>query len=478
MAVITLKDFHLGGISQSCYQQSSNTLFRMNGMDVHGEHGILKTSPALSKQSGSTVANKVNKLVSCSDSSCYAFSNGGKVYKRTFGGTYSEAYDGTGRWTTGDILDAEEFNGYIYIATASTLYRWQIGAAWSAVGVTVVGSFTVGDTAYHPMLKKQQELYIGDGKYIAVVDSALTFTATGLNLGQSWRITCLGETPTEVIIGTTTPSNSSGNARVFVWNTYSENVSSSYVVQDSIVNAIMYIDDSIIASAGTQGALYEIAGFRARRIKQIPLGAKTSWMYDATAKCTVYANSVFYINGIPHFGVSYFGAASQIPLGIYSFGGTEGAPPVLTMPYIPSPFATNPLHMVVTACTYTYDNKLLVAWNDTQAGTYGIDENLTSRNNSILISTGWVVPDRRVLTSCKVTIAYRNIPSDWSISATVYNNAESSYSAELRKDSTRNILEGFVNVPNLDSFRVEITGTTPATSSGFDIESIIIETDI
>lgn len=477
MAIFTLNNFHLGGLSQACYQTNMNSLYRMNGFDVHGEHGIIKTSPAMAKQSGSLFTTQINKIVSCSDGNAYFFCNGGYVMKRTNGGTYSQVYDGTGRWTTGNVIDAEEFNGYIYIATAGTLYKWQIGSTWDAVGVTVVGAFTAGDTTYHPMIRKFRELYIGDKQYIAVVDSSGTFTASGLNLGSSWRITCLGESPSEIVIGTTTPSNFSGNAKVFTWNTYSTNVSSEYVVQDSIVNAIMYVRNSIVVSTGTQGALYEISGYRAQRIKQIPLATKSSWLYSPSSKCKVYANSVAYLNGIAHYGVSFVSDNSPIPLGIYSFGGVEDAPVVLTQPFVLSP--TNQLKLTISAAAFVYDNQYLVAWKDEVAGTYGVDESGTSRCKDVLLGTGWFVVDRRLLTSCKVTLAYRNIPDSWTLSATVYNSAETSFGVDFRQDAGRKLFTGLTTVPNLDAFRVEITApSAPATSSGFDVEAIIIETDI
>lgn len=481
--ILEIKNLHLGGILDGHYQTNYNSLMFMSGMDPFSERGVLQNSRAMAKEQ--TTTNGVNAMVACSDGNVYMFTSGGEVIQRTPSPVYTTVYSGGGGgWGSAAILNAFEHIGYLYIATGANLYRWQIGAAWAfGVGVTLVGAFTAADALYKPMIQKFDTLYIGDGRYVAQVGSTGTFTANAFDLTSTWRITCLGETSREIVIGTTTPTNTTSRSRVFMWNTYSTLCSESYLVNDGACNAIFSVNGSIVVSAGYQGSFYQLSNYQLQRIKQLPLRnlQSSGWEYDTSAQCTILPNSVFYKDGMAYFGISSVGGSPNVTWqGVYAFGSKfAGDPPILSFPYQPS---TSTLSIDIKACCTTNTGQVLIAWTD-RAGSAGsgVDTYYTgvARDSGFRLQTGFIVLDRRYHTNVKVTVAYRTLPTGWSVSGSVIAIDETIYDLNFINDDLRRLLVAEVHVSNIDTFSISIglaSGSLSATA--FAIESIIIETDI
>jgi hypothetical protein len=119
-----IRDINLGGIADSDYQGSKNTVAKMVGLDIHSTPGLIKVNQKLSLDSGTTVTEYVKVAIACSNGHTYWFSSeSGKIWDR----------DGSGNWTlcyttvpgSGDAfcLGAREYAGYIYWATQNGLHR-------------------------------------------------------------------------------------------------------------------------------------------------------------------------------------------------------------------------------------------------------------------------------------------------------------------------------------------------------------------
>ena len=67
MQKIPFKNFNLGGIADSNYMGSANSMADLWGFDLHSEVGVLKVNQALTKESGTTVDDLVMAGVPCSD---------------------------------------------------------------------------------------------------------------------------------------------------------------------------------------------------------------------------------------------------------------------------------------------------------------------------------------------------------------------------------------------------------------------------
>lgn len=258
MAKIEIKNLNLGGIADSDYLGAENSVAEAVGLDIHSEAGVIKVNQALTKESGTLVDDFVKASVPCSDGKTYHFgSTNGKVWSRTSGGTW--ALEATVAPSAGNIgvLDAKEYQGYIYYAMQNRLGRWQIGSAWSTRNDNWA-TFTNGDADWHPMRVVNLVLYIGDKNYVAQVDAG-TFSANALDIAAPLRIKSLGRMNTDLLVGTYISDNVT-ETEIIRWNTWSVSFSTSDPIPEVGVNCFPDTDNNVIVNAGTKGSLYPYNG--------------------------------------------------------------------------------------------------------------------------------------------------------------------------------------------------------------------------
>lgn len=121
---IELRNIFLGGISESRFAGSQNSVAMMSGVDVMSELGVIKNQKALVKESGNTITELCKVIIPCSDGNTYFFSSeSGKIWKRTSGGVYSLLYTVVPADGEAKILGAKESNNYLYFSTQNYLHR-------------------------------------------------------------------------------------------------------------------------------------------------------------------------------------------------------------------------------------------------------------------------------------------------------------------------------------------------------------------
>jgi len=124
-------------------------------------------------------------------------------------------------------------------------------------------TFTNG-AAYKPMAKVNLSLFIGDGKYVASVDNANTFSANVLDILPEDTITALIATSYDLLIGTFIGANVK-KCRVYLWDTYSPSWTSEDIVPDNGVNCFIDGDGVIYAQIGSTGWIYYWTGAQMKR---------------------------------------------------------------------------------------------------------------------------------------------------------------------------------------------------------------------
>lgn len=126
---IILRSFVLGGIAESRYMGTENSLAALVGCDIHSEPGVLKANQKLTKISGSTIDAFCKVSIACSDGNSYWFSETtGKIWKITSGFTVSLAHTTTPETGGAGCIGAKEYKGYIYWATENRLHRIPVNA--------------------------------------------------------------------------------------------------------------------------------------------------------------------------------------------------------------------------------------------------------------------------------------------------------------------------------------------------------------
>lgn len=309
---IAVQNINLGGISESAYQGSENSVASSVGLDLHTDPGIIRANYRM-QQRGGDITNPVNELVKaivdCSDGNSYYFGST-QIWARDSGGTYSRVVSSVGG---GAVRFAAEYNGYVYYSTATGLGRWQIGTAWGGRNDTWA---VLQSSAYHPMHVQNGILYIGDGYFVSQVEGN-TFTSNVLDLDNIYTITALHQLADDLIIGTRISDKP--RCHVFVWNTYSSSWSGVQQIPESGVNAFVITDSALLIQAGERGAFYSwsrdrVLGTLVSRFKRIP------GTYNSSNKGIVYSGAAENFFGLPVFGFSGT-AGTPAKCGVYSVGG-------------------------------------------------------------------------------------------------------------------------------------------------------------
>jgi hypothetical protein len=430
----------------------------MVGLDIHSEPGIIKVNQKLVKDSGSTVDALVKVMVPCSDGKTYLFgSSNGKIWSRTSGGVY--ALEATAADAV--ILNAIEFDGYIYYASATHLGRWQKGTAWST-RTDSWATFTVGDTGFHPMLIKNGVLYIGDGKLVAQVDEAGVFTADALDLPAQYRISALGEISTDLLIGTYVADNVV-DVRIFRWDTWSVSWSYDDAVPEVGIWAFLKMDNATVVQAGYKGNLYYYDNASLQPLKRM------SGSWGGTNKAKVYSEAVASFSGMPLFGLSNVSGDPTLE-GVYSFGSwASNYPKVLNLEYVISQAKLAAIE--IGAICVNGDN-VLVSWKD--GSTYGVDTiDFSNKYASAYLETRVLNYERELLKNAGVQIYYRTLPANTGVTVYYSVNGGAYTAAAATVDTDRKIISTDANFPEGTTIQVKIAFTVNNNDApeveGFDI---------
>ena len=407
---IIIRDINLGGIADSKYQGQANSVAEMVGFDIHSEPGIMKSNQKLAKESGAYVDDLVKVILPCSDGITYLFgSTNGKIWSRTSAGVYAlEATASPAAGAVG-ILDAYEYQGYIYYAMESRLGRVAVGAptAWAGRNDSWA-TFTNTDADFHPMKEQNQVLYIGDGNYVAQVDAGV-FTADALDIKTPLRIKSLGKILTDLLVGTFVNVYRVAT-EIFRWNTWSVSFSSSDTIPEVGINSFLVTDNYNLVNAGRKGNIYYYNGVQLEQFKKIP----GNWL--GTNEALIHPNASCNMNGLPLFGLSNI-LGNPATQGVYSLGGYDrNYPKVLNLEWLISTGNSSAIDIGAIELVGTV---LLVSWKDATvpaAIVYGVDKlDLTAKIVSAYFATRVINISRNDSKTLAGYVAYRSLPNDSSI---------------------------------------------------------------
>jgi len=143
---MTINNWNMGGISESRILGTPNSLWKMVGVNVHDEVGLLKNNKRMVNIAGNTVKEFCKVMLTHSNGLVYAFSSeSGKIY--VWDETeWTNIYTVTSGNGESKILGACEYDGYLFFATQNFLYRIQneylLEESWTDY-VELVGNMTV-----------------------------------------------------------------------------------------------------------------------------------------------------------------------------------------------------------------------------------------------------------------------------------------------------------------------------------------------
>ncbi len=431
MATIEINNINLGGISDSELQWRQNSVFKLKGVDIHSEPWILKVNQAMKKEYD--IDEFVIAIVPCSDGNTYMFGGEtGKIYKRESSGNYLlEATN-----TKGKIMDAVEFEDYIYYSSGTHLGRWHIGTAWSTRDDDF-WAFSKDDPKYHPLFVLNAVLYVWDGNLVAQVEDGI-FSQNALDLPKWHRITALGKIGNELLVGSFFSDNIN-KSHLFRWNTWSESWTSSDIVYETGVNSFLSYDNYTLIQCGKKGNIYSYDGNKLYREKRIPGNWKTG-------SAIVRHNASDIHDNLPLWGVSHV-TGTPLELGIYSYGSySSDYPNVLNFEY---PLTPGEQDIEIWAIRSIGDLFLVSwkKWNDK-----GIDIlDVNNKQSVAVIESRKISFSRLHENNAEISIAWRNIPNGWDIKCYIWDRE-----VNLIRDEKRKILQSKTHIAIESSYRCRI----------------------
>lgn len=243
-----------------------NSYYATSNLDVHSQLGTATAQVALASESTTPNEACISEILPNGDV-FFASTASGKIWKRTSAGAYSLVHTNTNSPNCGIRF----FNGYLYYMSAGKLGRQSLALAssessWSSQNDSFA-TFTQGST-HKPTAICNLNLFIGDGKYVARVDSDGTFQANVLDVESQYSVTAIVNSSGWLMVGLTT-STGVCISKIVLWDTYS----SSWTYEDDLyeigINSFMISDNVIFIQAGTVGNIYTWSGSFAEKFKQI-----------------------------------------------------------------------------------------------------------------------------------------------------------------------------------------------------------------
>lgn len=429
-----------GGLAESKWSGIKNSLYKLVGFDIHSKPGIVKVAQKLAKFSGDSGSTQITAFckarVSSSNGAQYwGSSTNGKIWEITSGGVVRLVHTLTPAVGGASILGMEEHQGYLYLFTESRIHRILSTEAddndWTNDIVEDWATFGVTDASFHPSIKLNLVLYIGDGNQVAQIDSG-TFSANALDIETPLRIKSLGKYDTDLLIGTFI-ANTVNSASIFRWNTVDVSFASEDEVPEVGINAFFMSDNVTYVQAGLRGNIYVYNGRTLELYRKIPGD------YSPTAYGEVYSTAVGMLDGNMLFGFSN-GSGNPADQGVYQIGRYSfNYPWVMDMPYPISERSGGALviNSIEIGGILVVGSDIYVSWKNST--TYGIDKlNYSSKLELAYMETRVFNTGRYNLgTYPRVAVAYASLPASTDITIQQQQNYAGSYTDTVEKKDTK-----------------------------------------
>lgn len=403
MPEIIVDKLNLGGLADSKFAGIQSSVAEAVGLDIHSKPGIVRVHQKMTKDANFPTTEFIKVAVNISTGlSVWFSSTTGKIWVRQTNGDVDLAHTTTPAAGGAGCLGAMQYQDYLYWATELRLHRIPIAnvdSSWA--GETEdFGTFDVGDDEFHPFLEQNRVLYIGDGNQIAQVEDGV-FSSNALDIKAPYRIKCLGPFNTDVLIGTFVNDNVT-ETRIFRWNTWSVDFTSSDPLPEIGINSFLNVDNFSLVSAGIFGNLYFYNGSQLEQYKRIPGD------YSPTATSTIHPNARANFFGMPLFGVSNR-VGNPCKQGIYSLGRYDrNYPLVMNLDY---PISEDVFAGIEIGVILPVGADLFVSWKNGAA--YGVDQlDYSAKYASAYFISRVIKPDRDFLKPFrKFVVAYDELPT-------------------------------------------------------------------
>lgn len=356
---------HTGGFSDDRFIGIRDSFAYAKGVEIRKNPHTLRLAYAVDKDSGSVVVDLINCFITVKSSGdILGFGSAGNIYRKVAGaGSWIKVYT---QASTPAILNAIEYNGYVYWATATNLHRLAVSAIdsdWSTGTTPTIDykAFTNGSTIAHPMLELNNQLYIGDGYYLGELSSAGVYSGNKLTIFNDEYIRAITFGGSMMRIFSRKSDKVEGGHKYF-WDgtalAYNERVFFRQSVHCAISNGG---DDFVIA--GKRPYIYNATGYQWQKLKKL-YGVADS------QSCYLSPNSIDYFDDLLVIAPAESGTNSM-GRGVWTWGQEDYKyPNSLNFDY-PS---SNDNTTDIIGCVHNSNGVLYFSWKKPGTpDTFGID---------------------------------------------------------------------------------------------------------
>ena len=290
-----LVDRFSGGLSDGSKIGISGAFRNGRSLDYRSDPDVLQTNYAPTKISGTVDVSRVNWIIPV-NSDVYFYDFTGNLYSRTGGtGTFTNL----GSISSSQGQGAEFFNDYVYLGGSAKAARYGPISGSPTLTDPYATFASVQAETYLPMCTFINYLCVGNGRYLGTFDGT-TWTYNQLTLPLGYHIRCLvAITGKFLAIGTYQGStlNSTGNAKIFLWDGTSTTYNDIIEVNEGGINAMLFHQNNLYIWAGVHGNLYSWNGnlVKLKKVPQIGTGKYVE----------IFPGAVTVQNGIPYYGIDH-----------------------------------------------------------------------------------------------------------------------------------------------------------------------------
>ena len=358
-----VQNFFYGGFADDKFLGIKNSFQYAKGVEIRENPNSLTLARSVDKISGSVVDTAIKSMVTISTTGdLIMFGSNGKIFRRVNNtGSVTLVYTDTGNAA---ILNGFEYNGYLYWATAANLHRIAISAIdadWTGSVTEDYKTFLVGNANAHPMIEISNILYIGDGKYLAELDSFGTFTGNRLSIFGDEEIRALTWNGKLCRIYSRKSTHVDYGAQYF-WNGTSVVYNDRIIWEGLTIHTAFNKDGYDYVIAGKRPIIFVTSDYQRIPLKALP-------MIGRIDDCEIAPNGVTLFENLLVIAACA-GGTNTIGRGAWTFGKfNKNYPEVINFDYPTS----NDNVTDKVYCVHQNNGALYLSWGNSAGTTFGVD---------------------------------------------------------------------------------------------------------
>lgn len=365
------QQFNLG-ISPSDKLGAKGFFAFARNLNIYSEPTGLTLNPKTVKDSGTTVQSLIKWFVSGTpyDTNLYSIDDGGRIYKRTSGGTWSLLRSVTNCQGQGLELS----NDYIYYTQNTQIGRYgplSGSPSFTDNWQTGLNSTSVAGT-FAPVKAFRAGFAVGNGNQLSWWDGS-TWTLARLTFPPGFNVRALDIVDEYLVISAYKGAfvTTSEEAYLFFWDGDSTTFNFFIKTDEGGVNAMVNNQNRLFGIVGSSGAWYSLYP-TFQQLHEIP-------KLEFSKNIEVFPGAISNWKSLIHIGVGGVVSSSSVYQGVYQWGSKSSLfPEALNFGYTISEGVVNSTDIAIGAVK-GIGTQMFISWKN-GTNNYGVDKVLQTND--------------------------------------------------------------------------------------------------